>query len=122
MLLKHLTEGGPFFMSLIYLMWIAVILLAIRFLILYNKDKTILKLKRTNDAILFIGSFAFLFGVFAQILGFFPALNAISEAGDISPSLIAGGLMISLLTVMYGFGLLLVSAIIWFIFRNLSRK
>jgi len=122
MLLKHLMEGGPLFMSLIYLMWIAVIILAIRFLILFKKNKEDLRLKKTNDAILFIGSFAFLFGVFAQILGLFGALNAIYAAGDISPALIAGGLMISFLTVIYGFALLLVSSIVWFIFRNLLSK
>ncbi len=122
MLLKHLFEGGPAFMSAIYIMWIAVIILAIRFLIIYSNDKQSIKLKKTNEAILFIGSFTFLFGVFGQIIGLFGALNAIYAAGDISPALIAGGLMVSLLTPLYGFTLLLVSSIIWFIFRNIIKK
>ena len=122
MILKHFMEGGPKFMSAIYILWIAVIILAIRFLIIYSKDKQSIKLKRTNDAILFLGSFTFLLGIFGQIIGFFQVLNVIEREGDIAPCLIAGGLRVSLLAPLYGFTLLLVSAMVWFIFRNLIKK
>ena len=122
MLLKHLMEGGPLFMSSIYLMWIAVIILAIRFLIIYSKDKQSIKLERTNEAILFLGSLTFLIGIFGQTIGIFMALSAIQAAGDISPALIAGGLKVSMITTMYGFGLLIISGIIWFVFKNLMKE
>ena len=122
MLFKHLYEGGPLFMSVIYILWIAVIILAIRFLIIHIKDKQNVKLKRTNDAILFLGSFTFIFGIFGQTIGIFEALEAIEAAGDISPALIFGGLKVSMITTLYGFGLLLISGIIWFIFRNLIKQ
>ncbi|MGE0089690.1 MAG: MotA/TolQ/ExbB proton channel family protein [Bacteroidales bacterium] len=122
MLLRHLIEGGIFFMLPIYLMWIVVIILTIRFILLLKKDNKDLRLKRTNDSILFTGSFAFLFGLFGQIIGLFGAMEAIYSAGDISPALMAAGFMISLLTVIYGFALLLLSSIVWFIFKNLIKK
>ena len=122
MILKHLFEGGPLFMSVIYLMWIAVIILAIRFLIIYSKDKQSIKLERTNEAILFLGSLTFLIGIFGQTIGIFMALSAIQAAGDISPALIAGGLKVSMITTMYGFGLLIISGIIWFVFKNLMKE
>jgi hypothetical protein len=119
MIAKHLFEGGPLFMTVIYILWIAVITLTIRFLIIYMKDRQIAKLKRTNDAILFLGSFTFLFGIFGQTLGIFGALSSIEAVGPLHPSLIAGGLKVSMITTIYGFGLFLISSIIWFIFNNL---
>ncbi|MCB2196925.1 MAG: MotA/TolQ/ExbB proton channel family protein [Bacteroidetes bacterium] len=119
MIFKHFIEGGPLFMSVIYMMWIAVIVLTIRFLILYFNDNQSIKLKRTNDAILFFGSLTFLIGIFGQTIGIFMALSAIEAAGGVAPALIAGGLKVSMITALYGFGLLLSSAVIWFIFKNL---
>lgn len=122
MIVKHFIVGGPLFMSVIYLLWIAVIIMAIRFFIIYSKDKQSIKLKSTNDAILFLGSFTFLFGIFGQAIGIFEALTAIEAAGGVSPALIAGGLRVSMITTLYGFGLILISGIIWFIFRNLIKN
>ncbi len=124
MIIKHLFEGGPAFMSIIYIMWVAVIILVIRFLIIYSKDKQSIKLKRTNDAILFIGSLTFLIGIFGQTIGIFMALSSIQAVGEggIAPALIAGGLKVSMITTMYGFGLILTSSVVWFIFRNLIKK
>ncbi len=123
MVVKHLFEGGPAFMSVIYIMWIIVGFISIKFLMNYFSEKRDLqKLSKNNTTILFIGSFAFLLGLFGQILGMYGALAAIHAAGDISPALIAGGLKVSLIAPLYGFGLLLLSSIIWFVFRNLIKN
>ncbi|MGM0609390.1 MAG: MotA/TolQ/ExbB proton channel family protein [Candidatus Muiribacteriota bacterium] len=104
-------------------MWLVVLFLIIKFFLNYFSDKrNIEKLKKHNSLIIYIGSFAFLFGVLGQMLGLYGALDAIEAAGDISPYLIAGGLKVSMLTVMYGFSLMLISSIFWFIFRNLISK
>lgn len=122
MVVKHLFVGGPAFMSVIYAMWIVVIFIVIKFLINYFSDKKDLqKLTKQNSIILFVGSFTFLLGLFAQMIGMYNALACVYEAGDISPALIAGGLRVSL-APLYGFVLFLISGIIWFIFRNLLRK
>ncbi|OFX88836.1 MAG: hypothetical protein A2W99_05045 [Bacteroidetes bacterium GWF2_33_16] len=123
MIVKHFFEGGPYFMLLIYIMWIVVLFFAANFLVNYFSDKrNLVKLEKYNSIILFSGSFAFLFGIFGQIIGFFQILDVIHREGDIAFSLIAGGLRVTLITVIYGFALLLVSAIIWFINRNLLKR
>lgn len=123
MIVKHLIEGGIYFMLPIYLMWIIVLFFIIKFFLNYFSDKrNLVKLEKYNSIILFSGSFAFLFGIFGQIIGFFQVLDVIEREGEVAPFLIAGGLKITLLTVMYGFALLLVSAIIWFTNRNLLKK
>ena len=119
MVIKHLVDGGPFFMSLIYLMWLGVIVMVIRlFLNLKKRQKSVAKLSRQNENILFLGSFAFLFGILAQVIGFFEALGVIAKMGDVSPALIAGGLKVSLLAPLYGFVLFLISSIVWFFSRK----
>lgn len=123
MIVKHFFEGGPSFMFFIYAMWITVGFISIKFLMNYFSDKKDLeKLTKQNSIILFVGSFAFLFGLFGQMLGMYGALSCVYEAGDISPALIAGGIGVSLIAALYGFGLLLVSSIVWFIFKNLINK
>ncbi len=123
MVVKHLFVGGPSFMSVIYALWVVVIFIVIKFLINYFSDKKDLqKLTNLNSMILFIGSFTFLLGLFAQMIGMYNALACVHEAGDISPALIAGGIGVSLIAPLYGFGLLLISSITWFIFRNLIQK
>jgi predicted hotdog family 3-hydroxylacyl-ACP dehydratase len=37
------------------------------------------------------GSLSFIFGLLAQAIGMFQAFEAIQQAGDISPALVAGG-------------------------------
>lgn len=122
-LFRHLMEGGPYFMIPIFIMWIVVIFLTVKlFLNYFSENRNVEKLTKNNSTILFIGSFAFLLGMLGQIIGLYGILDFIEAAGDIAPYLIAGGLKVSLLTIIYGFGLLLVSAIVWFIFRKLIQK
>jgi biopolymer transport protein ExbB/TolQ len=123
MVVKHLFEGGLAFMSVIYALWIVVIFIVIKFLINYFSDKKDLqKLTKLNSVILFVGSFTFLIGLFGQMIGMYGALAVVSKVDNISPTLFAGGIGVSLICALYGFGLLLVSSIIWFIFRNLIQK
>ncbi len=122
MIIRFFYEGGTFFMSLVYLLWIIVFILAIRFIILYRGNKDHQKLKRTNNSILFTGSFAFLIGISGQMVGLMAAFDAIQKAGDtIVPQLIAGGLKVTFIVPSFGLMLLLISAIIWFVFRNLKK-
>jgi len=123
MIAKHFFEGGPYFMFPIFIMWLVVIFLAAKIAINYFSEKrNIEKLKRINTIILFSGSITFLFGIFGQIIGFFQILDVIEREGKVAQCLIAGGLKVTLLSVTYGFALLLVSSIVWFIYRNLLKK
>jgi len=107
----------------VLLMWIIVITLAIRFIFLYRGNKNPHKLKKTNDGILFFGSLAFLIGITGQMVGLVAAFDAIQNVGDagIDPHLVAGGLKVTFIVPLFGMALLLISAIIWFVFRNLKE-
>ncbi|ALO14637.1 hypothetical protein L21SP5_00970 [Salinivirga cyanobacteriivorans] len=120
---KHWIEGGPFFMSLVYIMWIIVIVFVVKSVINYFSPKATEKfLLRQTSWILFFGSLAFLTGIFAQMVGFYEAMHVLQEGGDVSPKLIAGGFKVSLLAPMYGFFLLLLSALYWFLYRKIVQE
>jgi len=123
LLKRNFFEGGPFFMTLHYIMWILVIYFTVRFLLnYYSSNKNLKKLSKFKSTIIFIGSFGFLLSLFYQTLGFYGALASIEFAQDISPAILAGGLRISLIAPIYSLFLFLVSSIIWFVFRNMIRE
>ncbi len=128
MVFKHFYEGGPSFMSVVYLLWIVVIIMTVRIIYdLVKGKKTIAKLKKENEVILFTGSFAFLVGVLGQVIGLYGAMEAVETAKEaISPSLLAGGLRVSSLPPLYGLTLFVISGLLWFVFRqviwNRARK
>jgi hypothetical protein len=121
MLYKHLIEGAVYVMLPIYILWIINLvligILVYRWLLSKAKSTKVLA-----EWILFLGSFTFLWGVLWQVLGLLGALSAIEAAGDISPGLIAAGFKISLYSSTYGFALLLISSVFWFINRQLNKK
>ena len=70
-----------------------------------------------------IGTFAAVFGVFGQLIGLFQAFSIIEEMGDVSQSLLAGGLKVSLISTIYGILIFLISIILWFVLDYIvSRK
>ncbi len=123
MIIRFFYEGGAFFMSLVYLMWIIVSALVLRFIFLYRSNKDSQKLKRTNDGILFFGSFAFLLGITGQMVGLIDAFDVIQNMNNASvrPGMLAGGLKVTFIAPIFGMMLLMLSAIIWFVFRNLKK-
>lgn len=118
MIIKHLFEGGILFMSVIYVLWIVTIFFIVRSVWLSRQESDSKKTKMSSEFILFFGSLAFLIGLLAQVVGLFGAFDAIQAAGDVSPSMIAGGLKISFLAPLYGFVLFLISIIAWFTIRK----
>ena len=59
-------------------------------------------------------SLAPMFGFLGTVVGMVEAFDAIESAGDISPSLVAGGIKVALLTTVFG----LITAIILQFFYN----
>jgi hypothetical protein len=123
LLKQHFIEGGPFFMTLHYIMWILVLFFTIRFLRnYYSQNRNSKKLEKLNQNIIFIGVFGLLISFFYRTTGIYGALAAIEIAPDISPALLVGGLRVSLIAPLYAFFLFLITTLIWFIFRNLIKE
>ena len=74
------------------------------------------------DRILLFGSLAFLFGILDQAMSFFLMMRSISIAGDISVSLLAEGLKISLVVPIYSLIIFIVSLIIWAVLKEINLR
>lgn len=83
--------------------------------------------KKSNDSsrlifIPFWGSLAAILGILGQMIGLMQAFNAIEQAGDISLSLIMGGLKVSMICVVYGVVIFITSALIWFVLKWMASR
>ena len=123
MLYKHLIEGGIWFMLPIYLLAVSIILLTglQAYKRAQKKAAQPANLARQTEISLFLGSLAFLWGLLGEITGMMQMLDILSEFSDISPSLIAGGIKVSLLAPLYGFVIFIFSATVWFVFRATQK-
>ena len=103
-LIRILNEGGPFFTYVILLMFLAILIL---FAYTYfNKDRGSGK---TVELLKSLGWFVFAWGLLGSNIGLISAFDRIQAAGDIAPSVLAGGLKMALINPLMGFTTFLVA-------------
>ena len=111
--------GGIFLWVQILVMTGLVILAVIKFIQYYSHSNLgKLPFHRSHHAILFLGIFSVIWGMFTQVLGFVQALNAIIAAADVSPALIMEGLKNSFVSPLIGLVTLLFASILWAILQG----
>lgn len=76
-----------------------------------------LETKAWLDAILFWGGFAVIAGVLGTLIGIIVAAQSIEAAGEISTTLVWGGVKIALLSSVFGFLILAFAALLWFVLQ-----
>ena len=112
---NRLNEGGPLFMYTTLLILIVIIILLIRgFLKPAARDKTITLVSS-------ISLFVLVWGFLGQMLGLIGAFDAIEAAGDISPSILAGGLKIAILSPLFGMVVFLIARIGIIVLNSLKK-
>jgi hypothetical protein len=108
--------GGPLFMFALTSMLAIILAITIitNLLMLKKQNRKLRQQKILILSIIYIGSFAAVWGILGQGLGIYQALYAIQRAGDISPALIVGGIKISMIAPLYGLIILLIASLLWF--------
>jgi hypothetical protein len=119
-LIETYKMGGPFFMFIITLLGLSMFFFAVKsgIKIFVKKNYS----GKGNNYILMFGSLSFIFGLLAQAIGMFQAFEAIQQAGDISPALVAGGLRVSMIAPLYGVFWFILSIPIWVVLREIVKK
>ena len=69
------------------------------------------------DAILFWGGFAVICGVLGTLIGVVLAAQSIEAAGDVSTTLVWGGIKVAMLTSVFGMLILGFAALLWFVLQ-----
>ncbi len=118
--MEFIIQGGVWYTVPILVIGFVSLLLILISGIRVIQQKAVSKM--VLDSILFLGMLSLSWGIFGQIIGMFQAAGAVVRAGEIHPSLIWAGFRISMITVIMGFVVLLISAIGWFVLRLLTNK
>ena len=113
--LARLDEGGPLFMYTTLTLLIVIIALLIRgFVKPTTRDKTITLVSS-------ISLFVLVWGFLGQMIGLITAFDAIQAMGDVSPSILAGGLKVAILSPLFGMIVFLIARI-GIIILNILKK
>ena len=112
--------GGIHFMTLISLLGIGMLFFTVKSYV------NVFVRKQANvqgiNYIIMFGSLAFICGILGQAIGMFEAFQAIYEAGDISPGIIAAGIRVSMIAPLYGLILFIFSIPLWVVVRESAKK
>ncbi len=117
------SQGGIYGIIIFILGLIALIYLGISivYIVKYEKEKSG-KLEDSINNIVRIGIFCAALGFWGTIQGGYLALIEIVKAADISMQIVYNGLICALSTTVLGFEIFLISAVVWFILRNIYRR
>jgi len=117
-MIQFFMEGG---LMMWFLLIIAILILALsirKTIQLYGKQEIAKSaLESGINAIVFWGAIAAIIGFFAHYLGIYYAMQAISRANDISPAIVAYGYSMSLITILSGLMIFIISFVVWFVLR-----
>jgi biopolymer transport protein ExbB/TolQ len=118
------SMGGPLFMSIL-----TIVMVVMAVWILYHFISGYKSVQLSRETILrrlgygkSIGLFAMIIGILGQLIGLYDAFAAIEKMGDISPSMVYGGIKVSMITTLYGIFIYLVSLILWFVTSAIIEK
>ena len=109
--------GGYQFMSVLAILFVIIVAVSIwhAINIATGKAQEKTNFKHRLKYIKSIGLFTIIVGILGTLTGLFGAFNAIEQATDISPGIVAGGLKVSMITTLTGIQFYLISIILWFI-------
>jgi len=112
-------DGGLPYMMIITLIFAGIIILflmaAYNLYVAGSPRKTLIR--NLVLSVIYLGSFAAVWGIFTQGFGIWSVLKAIQEAADVSFGQIVGGIKYSMIAPLYGVVVFLVSSILWFILK-----
>ena len=102
-MLDYFYMGGPLFMGMLTLIFIALIVAAV-----------------LKKGVKEIGLLALAMGFLGQLIGLMGAFEGIEAMGGVSQSMLAGGLKVSSITSIYGLPIYIISLIVQVVQRFLK--
>lgn len=115
---KFFLSGGEVMWFLLLISVIIVFLSFKKGIDLFSgKELSKPKLESGINAIAFWGGLSVILGLFFHFWGVARAMQAISQANDISPAIVALGYKMALVSIITSLFIFIVSLLIWFVFR-----
>ena len=114
-MIQTFVDGGIYMFPLLALAVVILVLTVKKSVDLFAREGLDREqLERGLSAILFWGCVAAVLGVLGQLQGQYISLKIISQAGAVSPNLVAEGMRVSLITTLFGLTQLAFAGIAWF--------
>ena len=115
---QFFIKGGSM-MWLLLIIFIVILILVVKKAVelIGGEDVSPQKMKAGLNAIPFWGSICFILGFLWHFGGLMRAMSAIAEANDVSPSIVANGLAVSMISIIFGILVFLFSGISWLILK-----
>ena len=99
-----IVTGGPYMYFLVFFAIIIIGLAIKKAIDLFGQqERSVSQMETGINAIVFWGGISLLIGFFAHFYGLYIAMQAISQANDISPAIVAEGYGVSLITILVYF-------------------
>jgi glucan phosphoethanolaminetransferase (alkaline phosphatase superfamily) len=115
-IIEKMNDGGPLITYTILLLILVILALFVWSLI--RKERT----AALKPLIASLGWFALAWGYLGRTFGLIMAFDKIAAAGEITPSLMAGGLKMALLGPLFGLSAFLIARIAMIVFILRDRK
>ena len=112
-MLQFIQNCGPYGWVLLAMTLTNLVLLGLTLKQMFGPTESRPDLSHRVNSILFWGIIAAVTGLLGQYHGIYNALNAIIQATEISPNIVAMGFAQSFTTTLWGLGLFVVSAMVW---------
>lgn len=93
------SQGAPIFMGILSLILLSLLVVFVMSIMKKGDEK---KLNHSIQLLKSIGTLGLVFGVLGQLLGLYSALSVMETAQGISPTILYGGLKVSMITTLYG--------------------
>lgn len=115
--MKALISSSPVFTGILTLVLIILLVWFIYYIIpvLKNTKEKFGNLKGKLKHLKLIGLFGLITGVLSQLISMYSIISAIEEAADITPGMVISALKISMIPMIYGISIYLLSLIFWII-------
>ncbi len=121
---QKIIEGGwPFMLPLVILNLIILYFIIRKVIDLFIRiPSSKSKLRYGLPEIMQLATFTLFCGILGQVIGLYQALSGIEKLGNISQSMLAGGLKVSMITTLYGAFIFLFSSLFWFLLNQRYQK
>ncbi len=114
-----LYAAGGMFMTPLTILGIAAIILAVKKIVdvFTKQDKPAAQHRPMVNLVLQLGILSFFVGILSQSIGLIDAFQIIEQAGGVGPSLLAGGLKVSMIAPVYGLIILIIAFVLWSVLK-----
>lgn len=99
---KLFTQGGPIYMGTITILLLIIIVVAVSGTLSASKGNQKSISDKTFKLVNELGLLALMVGIISMTISLLGAFSAMEQAGSISTAVLAGGLRVTMIPVLYG--------------------